>query len=376
MALTYRISLLLAAFVAFLLVAVLPPRSCADLRLESSPPLVAQVMCPGGGYVYESYGSVHRNAMRAAWQKARRELAGRELADSARRAIARGAVAYSADHSVAAFYRGSVSADSARTWANLVAAERNLVPGTGSHARLVVNIDARGDDALRPGVPRVDLPRAFASISGADTMCLVTIHLNTGNSNLEPQRSRGPNGYHSMVLGFCGLVSRLGMPSPAYEPSFRSAFRADNSSRWYTYWNDDDYYNPRARLLRGRPEATSYLAVACMRDDLAACDRFVDLNGTRDRDYYYGGRARRGFIVDLLVSDPSRFERVWHGTGTLPDAITAAYGRPAGVLVRDYLRAQFVVPARDTVPGMAAGAGWLVAALALSFVIGTRRRTT
>ncbi len=305
--------------------------------------------------------------------------------------VARGPRAlHSPDGRITVVYERPLTADSARSWLDAATRELALYSGGGRPAMPVVvalltdtvrdRLEHRADNLW--GVQELVDQAASA---GA---CVTTVNLVWGERWLRAPVGHDSDGHVvSRVLGACALYARFGLPGPG-------------ASRLVEYGLEFSWQDPmtvqvleaRRHVLKLELERTvegyalpwfgvvRWAAVGCLDGVDALCLRSAGLEWEPDSwEAYssYGAAGRVKLIGYLLATGtPAEFGAFWRSPLPPTEALTAAYGRPAGELVRAALEHWYTVPEPAAPLGSArnalAGLTWAGLALALSLAAGRR----
>ena len=376
MALNRRVMLGVAILMAFVVVAVLPPRSCSEVDQWT---LTSTALCGGMRYPW-SRG--HRAALDQARYALSRRLLERGMADSLRALADAGRGVQSADGSVVVLHEEPLSADSARVWLALAVGERDRIAAGRPHARIVVALGSRPPRARSEQSVEARRTsnagwqtRRFTSVSGADTTCFVVLRINDRTYSNGPLTETDDRGRYGAFLGSCGLVGRFGAPNTGALRATRYAFEDERGP----------FARPRSTMVSERTDGprtvnpTYYQLVGCLKSDTGACAVLVGLDTTGTRMWFGPGLfVSRGFLSYLLDTEGAdKFQQFWESPLNAERAFSGAFGRPASEAVRAWVQHDYrLPPGGDQAVGAVtlAALGWLGAALAAAIAIGMYRQ--
>jgi hypothetical protein len=294
----------------------------------------------------------------------------------------------SADGAITVLYERPLSADSARRWLAALEAEATLYPrGTGRGGRAVVALysDPSRLRARQGAVPRLWGRRQWYAGPPEAPVCIVEANLAApprgwwSRTSLMARDSAGPS---ARVLNVCALVVRLGPPGRSVGDWVNAAVPDQN---WRGSALSGLVASARAGLEPLPWAGASFPERACLRGSAFHCEWLTGLhrmpNETRR---WLGGDPltwsyRQRFLVHLLTKrGPERFAALWSSPAPIGEALHQAYGRPAGELVADWMKASN--PPAAAGPGVGsravlASAGWALALLAGALLASLRWRS-
>ncbi|HTX64456.1 MAG TPA: hypothetical protein VMD31_01680, partial [Opitutaceae bacterium] len=127
--------------------------------------------------------------------------------------------------------------------------------------------------------------------------------------------------------------------------------------------------------------AVQWVDIGCLHGSFELCARRAGFDRTESRWFYpYGRYFSRTQAVGYLLTDgtPAQFAAFWHSSQPAATAIAAAYGKPAGQLVRSAFVHWYDIPEAGgpRMGGRALLAGLFWAGLALAVAVTAGRRRT
>lgn len=313
------------------------------------------------------------------------------LADSILKAARGPRALRSKDGRVTVVYEKPLTADSARFWLDAASRELALYPEAGAPGMplVVALLSDTARDLLRN---RVNSPWGIqelveqAATAGA---CVVTVGLTRRGEWSGQVVGRDAEGHPvSRILGACALYAQFGLPGPG-------------TSRWVASsvrdWARVDPVTPQLveakhRVLKfdlQRVEGYSapwygvvrWLEVGCLEGSDVLCLRTAGLDPEsygQGPSLVYDHALAGGRLLAYLVAtgNEEQFAAFWHSGQRPAEALSSAYGRPAGAVVRATLEHWYAPPARPAPWGAArnlvTGLVWLALALAVAFAASRR----
>ncbi len=372
-----------AAVAAALAVLALPPRAMPE-RVT----LAGELLGLNAGQWRQDVEQAHRETVSHAREHLAQAIAARAHGASDLRAAASPRALRSRTEPLSVVRDPDVPDSAARAWLGAAERELSFVPRAGARGvPVVLALHTRNPAGLSGSVVNETLRDRFQFDEGGSRACVVDAVFPQQRFTRERDRFAMPRGGGS-VLGRCALYARYGWPGRGAQRW--AGVAASWSGRWSWYENESAFTPRRASVdtvpFRQMWGDVPWAYLGCLRGRDGFCQTLAGLPGGAwlprtgwGLFYYYGWGYQP--TVDRLVADlivrrgTERFVRFWTSPLRADSALAAAYGVPAGAVVREAF-ARRLVPAPPAGPGtgrLLVAGGWVIALGLLAMALAWRR---